>query len=141
MLRYLLVVMAFQFSGEGIKAACGVTFPGPLIGMILMLTWLFLRGGVPENLNLVSSALVNHLGLFFVPAGAGRLRLPSRDNGRAPMLSKLISGPIFWLPIAIAFYLAVKEVYERSNRSPFSESDALYGPRRRRRFADDRHLA
>ncbi|MGA7329474.1 MAG: CidA/LrgA family protein [Rhodomicrobium sp.] len=94
MLRYLLVLMAFQFSGEGIKAACGVTFPGPLIGMILMLTWLFLRGGVPEDLNVVSSALVNHLGLFFVPAGAGIIAFGSllASDGVAIISSLVLSS-------------------------------------------------
>jgi len=36
----------------------------------------------------------------------------------AAAFNKLIAGPIFWLPLTIAFYLSAKKIYELSNQSP-----------------------
>ncbi len=35
------------------------------------------------------------------------------------MFDKLITGPLFWLPLTVALYLGAKKIYELSNQSPF----------------------
>jgi holin-like protein len=62
--------MAFQFAGEAMVKTLGVTFPGPLCGMLLLLGFLFVTGGPSQELRTVGSTLIDHLGLLFVPAGA-----------------------------------------------------------------------
>jgi holin-like protein len=59
----------FQFIGEATVKSLGVTFPGPLCGMLLLLGFLFATGGPSQELRSVSSTLIDHLGLLFVPAG------------------------------------------------------------------------
>jgi holin-like protein len=69
MLAQLGLLMLFQFIGETVVTVLGIPFPGPLCGMLLLLAYLFLRGGPSEDLSGVSSKLIDNLGLLFVPAG------------------------------------------------------------------------
>jgi holin-like protein len=68
-LAQLGLLMMFQFIGEALVTLTGVPFPGPLCGMLLLLGYLFLRGGPSDELSSVASKLVDNLGLLFVPAG------------------------------------------------------------------------
>jgi holin-like protein len=69
MLAQLGLLMMFQFIGEALVTLLGIPFPGPLCGMLLLLGYLYLRGGPSEELSSVGSKLVDNLGLLFVPAG------------------------------------------------------------------------
>jgi holin-like protein len=69
MLAQLGLLMLFQFIGETLVTALGVPFPGPLCGMLLLLLYLFVRGGPSEDLSGVGSKLIDNLGLLFVPTG------------------------------------------------------------------------
>jgi holin-like protein len=69
-LTQLGILMMFQFVGETLVASLGLSFPGPLCGMLLLLLYLYLRGGASEDLSNVGSKLIDNLGLLFVPAGA-----------------------------------------------------------------------
>jgi holin-like protein len=68
-LAQLGLLMMFQFIGEVLVTSSGIPFPGPLCGMLLLLGYLYLRGGPSGHLSSVSSRLVDNLGLLFVPAG------------------------------------------------------------------------
>jgi putative effector of murein hydrolase LrgA (UPF0299 family) len=70
MLGQLGLLLTFQLAGEVIVNAMAIPFPGPLCGMMLLLFYLYLRGGAPEALFVVGSKLTDNLGLLFVPAGA-----------------------------------------------------------------------
>ncbi len=70
MLAQLGLIMAFQFAGEAVVAISGLPVPGSLCGMVLLLGFLFMRGGASEELTNVGTLLTDHLGLLFVPAGA-----------------------------------------------------------------------
>jgi len=61
--------MMFQLLGDAVVNSLGIPFPGPLCGMLLLLGYLYLRGGPSEELSAVGSKLVDNLGLLFVPAG------------------------------------------------------------------------
>jgi holin-like protein len=69
MLVQLALLMAFQCIGEAVVTSLGVTFPGPLCGMILLLLYLIANGGPSRDLSAVATTLIDHLGLLFVPAG------------------------------------------------------------------------
>ncbi len=45
--------------------------PGPVIGLVLLLTFLIRRGKVDAPIESVASALVRNLGVLFVPAAVG----------------------------------------------------------------------
>jgi len=69
MLVQLGTLMLFQFAGELLVTLSGIPFPGPLCGMSLLLGYLFWRGDSSAELTRVGTALIDHLGLLFVPAG------------------------------------------------------------------------
>jgi holin-like protein len=61
------ILMMFQFVGEALVSSVGIPFPGPLCGMVLLLMYLYLRGGPSDDLSNVGSRLIDNLGLLFVP--------------------------------------------------------------------------
>ena len=71
MLQGLVLLLLFQFVGEGISALFELPMPGNVIGMALMLLAL-LRGWVKvEWLQEAAELLLSYMALFFVPAGVG----------------------------------------------------------------------
>lgn len=71
MLEYLTLIFACQLIGEFAVSAADVPFPGPVAGMVLLFTFLLVRGGVPEELGSIADVLLKNLSLLFVPAGVG----------------------------------------------------------------------
>ena len=78
MLHALLTLIAFQLAGDLIADVTSAPVPGMIIGLVLLLACLWLRGrvlgagrSIPEQLNGVAKGLHDHFGLLFVPAGAG----------------------------------------------------------------------
>ena len=71
MLEYFTLILVCQLIGEIAVTTLDVPFPGPVVGMLLLFTFLLIKGTVPEQLGHVSGALLNNLSLLFVPAGVG----------------------------------------------------------------------
>ncbi len=71
MLRGWAVLLVFQLLGEVASRLLRLPIPGPVVGMVLLLAALALRMPADEGLRAVSSGLLSHLSLLFVPAGVG----------------------------------------------------------------------
>ncbi len=71
MLRALTFLILCQFAGEVTARAAGLTMPGPVLGLLLLLGILAVRGGPDEAMRSTSTGLLRHLSLLFVPAGVG----------------------------------------------------------------------
>jgi holin-like protein len=71
MIDGLVRILVFQGIGEVIAKFIIPLVPGPVVGLVLLLAFLVWRGGVPEGVELVSSAFMRYLGLLFVPAAVG----------------------------------------------------------------------
>tara|TARA_R110002110_G_scaffold10557_5_gene51997 strand:+ start:4911 stop:5273 length:363 start_codon:yes stop_codon:yes gene_type:complete len=67
----LTALLAFQLAGELVVRLTGMPVPGPVLGMMLLVAFFALRGGVPDELKKVASVILAHLSLLFVPAGVG----------------------------------------------------------------------
>jgi len=70
-LRALTILVLCQFVGEVIARAAGLTVPGPVLGLLLLLGILAARGGPDEPMRSATNGLLRHLSLLFVPAGVG----------------------------------------------------------------------
>jgi holin-like protein len=93
MIGALTQLLLFQLAGEVIARGLDLPIPGPVLGMILMLGALALRGGPDAELQRTSQGLLQHLSLLFVPAGTGvmvHLHLLGRE----------------WLPLAAALVIS-----------------------------------
>ena len=71
MIRGLIILLGFQGAGEIISRLFSLPVPGPVIGLVLLLTFLVQRGQVDKPIDTVASALIANLGLLFVPAAVG----------------------------------------------------------------------
>lgn len=71
MLPALTLLIVCQFLGEALTRAADLPLPGPVVGLVILLVWLILRGGPSEDMKTTSAGLLRYLLLLFVPAGAG----------------------------------------------------------------------
>ena len=71
MLQALTTLVLCQFVGEVLAQGTGMPVPGPVIGLVLLLGLLLVRGGPDAELKATSYGLLRHLSLLFVPAGVG----------------------------------------------------------------------
>ncbi|WP_171020105.1 CidA/LrgA family protein [Hydrogenophaga sp. 2FB] len=71
--KYMVAALALaglQWMGDALVALLGWPLPGSLVGLLLLLGALALRGGVPQSLEAVASPLLRHLMLFLIPSVA-----------------------------------------------------------------------
>lgn len=59
-----------QWLGDQLVARLGWPLPGSLVGLLMLLGLLALRGGVPRGLDEVTTPLLRHLMLFLIPSVA-----------------------------------------------------------------------
>lgn len=71
MLKSLTTLLAFQALGELLSFALFPSIPGPVLGLIALLAFFFIRGGVPANIQSTADVFTANLGLLFVPAAVG----------------------------------------------------------------------
>ncbi|ALM52692.1 CidA/LrgA family protein [Halomonas huangheensis] len=65
------ILLACQFAGELLVRWLDLPIPGPVIGMVILLVGLMVRGKVPSSLRTTGEGLLRYLTLLFVPAGVG----------------------------------------------------------------------
>ncbi|WP_110687410.1 CidA/LrgA family protein [Salinicola aestuarinus] len=65
------ILLGCQFLGELTSRALSLPIPGPVLGMVILLAALLIRGGVPAGLRSMGEGLLKYLTLLFVPAGVG----------------------------------------------------------------------
>lgn len=93
MLPALTLLLVFQLVGEAARLAFGLPVPGPVIGLVLLLGWLVLRGGPSTDLRSTTGGLLQHLSLLFVPAGTGVMLHVGRIGQE-------------WLPIVVSLLVS-----------------------------------
>ena len=71
MIAGLVQILLFQGIGELVAKFFLPLIPGPVLGLVLLLAWLRIRGSVPASVDLVATAFSQNLGLLFVPAAVG----------------------------------------------------------------------
>jgi len=71
MVRALMVLLLCQLTGTVVQQAVGLPVPGPVMGLVLLLSLLVWRGGPDKTLHDTANGFLKYLGLLFVPAGVG----------------------------------------------------------------------
>lgn len=71
LLRGLTWLIVFQLLGTGLNILLLPFLPGPIIGMLLLLIFLCVRGGVSDSLDQAASGLLRYLPLLLVPPATG----------------------------------------------------------------------
>lgn len=101
MIAGLVEILLFQGLGEIVSRFAVPLVPGPVVGLILMLGWLQVRKGVPPSVELVATALTQHLGLLFVPAAVGVVMFWPHLASNAVAVAAALVGSVV-LTIAVA---------------------------------------
>ena len=71
MVRAFLALLGCQEMGEVVRQVSGIPLSGPIIGMILLLAALIVRGGASDEFCRSGQTMLGYLSLFFVPLGVG----------------------------------------------------------------------
>ncbi|AMB85118.1 murein hydrolase transporter LrgA [Pseudomonas agarici] len=71
LLRGLTWLVLFQLLGTAINHLCVAVLPGPIIGLLLLLVFLMVRGEVGAPLNEAAASLLRYLPLLLVPPAVG----------------------------------------------------------------------
>lgn len=93
MLGYITLLLVCQLIGEVTVRVGGLPVPGPVVGMLVLLGGLVVKGGIASGLESVAGALLRHLSLLFVPAGVGVV-----------LHARLVADE--WLPLSAALLLS-----------------------------------
>ena len=108
MLYSIFLIFLFQLIGELVQKVLELNIPGPVIGLILLLTSLLLSKKYDhkliENLkiNLINSAenLVHYIPLFFLPVGVGVvMHLSFLEGSLVKVLFIIVFGTLITLAI------------------------------------------
>jgi len=100
MLFAFAVLLIFQCLGEAISHALALPVPGPVIGMLLLFVALLVSPALMERVEATGNALLSHLSLLFVPAGAGILATASTVQGHwLAVLASLVVGTVLTLTV------------------------------------------
>ncbi|MEM0900725.1 MAG: CidA/LrgA family protein [Pseudomonadota bacterium] len=91
MLKWITIIFCCQLAGETLVRLGALPVPGPVAGMVLLFCGLAAIKSVPKELGTVSSGLLSHLSLLFVPAGTGIIvHLPLLRDDAIPVSIALV---------------------------------------------------
>jgi holin-like protein len=94
MIAGLVEILLFQGLGEICSRFLLPLIPGPVIGLVLLLGWFRVRRKVPAEVELVANALVQHLGLLFVPAAVGVVMFWPQLRSHAVAVAAALVGSV-----------------------------------------------
>ena len=94
MVAGLVQILLFQGLGELVAKFFLPLIPGPVIGLVLLLAWLRVRGAVPESVDVVATAFSQNLGLLFIPAAVGVVTFWPHIRSHALAVSAALVGSV-----------------------------------------------
>ncbi len=103
----LLILLSFLLLGSLIQSGLTLPIPGSIIGMLLLLLLLIIRGKTPSSLQSISKVLSPLLPLFIIPVSVGIVTQKEllAENGitlLVIMAASLIPGAIVCAAIMMA---------------------------------------
>jgi putative effector of murein hydrolase LrgA (UPF0299 family) len=97
----LVQILLFQGLGELASKFLVPLIPGPVIGLVLLLCFLAVRRKIPPGIELVAGALLQHLGLLFVPAAVGVvLFLPQLRSHALAVAAALLASVVLTIGLS-----------------------------------------
>ena len=106
MLKGIFIILLYQLIGELFQKFFGLSIPGPVIGLVLLLLTLLLiqkrERAVPIKEDLYNSAeiLLNYLPLLFIPVGVGVvMHLSLLEDNLTSVVLVIILGTLLTLAL------------------------------------------
>ena len=123
-LRGLTWLLVLQSVGELLARALSLPFPGPVVGMVLLLValrWPLVREPVAQ----CADFLLSHLSLLFIPVGVGvmtHLHLLGTYGGRIALVIVLST----WVGLAVTAWVLFRLSRETESKSEL-QSESGHG--------------
>ena len=101
MIEGLIWLLSAQLAGELLSALLHLPIPGPIIGMLLLLIALAVRGGPGRPLSRVSRSLIRYLPLILIPPAVGLMdHLPLLRQHGDVLLATIVGTTLLSLILA-----------------------------------------
>lgn len=111
MIRAFSLFVLCQLIGEVVARLAHLPVPGPVIGLVLLVCYLAVRGHVPDGVEQTSRGLLTHLSLLFVPAGTGVILHVQRLKSEwLPILLALVVSTVLTLVVSVWVFVAVSRL-------------------------------
>jgi holin-like protein len=114
----LLAIFGCELAGEFAQQVTGIPVPGPILGLLLLLFVLIVRGGPSSSLQSTARGLLQYLPLLFVPAGAGVAAHLSLIGAEWIAITAALIGSSVIAILATAFTM---RAVDRTQRGKFLE--------------------
>ena len=118
MIAGLVEILLFQGLGEVVSRYALPLIPGPVIGLVLLLAWFRLRRRVAPDVEMVANALVQHLGLLFVPAAVGVVMFWPQLRSHAVAVAAALVGSVVLTVAVTALVLKILDRHPREGGDP-----------------------
>ncbi len=109
----LALLLVCQLAGEvlitGLRFAVpGITFPGPVAGMVLLFLWLAIRKGPSSGLDATAGTILRNLSLLFVPAAVGVVQYGDViARFGLPLLIAVVASTVLTLLVTVGVFIAI----------------------------------
>lgn len=116
MLQGIITLVALQLAGEMLSHYLDIPVPGAIIGMVLLLGYLMIKGYVSRPLAETSQKLFPYLPLLLIPASVGVIQYGAllEKEGLAVLAALVISLVISFIATPFLFKGLVL-LFRRSN--------------------------
>jgi holin-like protein len=103
-----LKVFAYLCAGEVVIRLAEWPIPGPMVGLVLMLSDFSLNGRADREVEQIFDGVSKHLAILFVPAGAGVIAYGAILNDGLPLiLISIIVGTTVTMVITAYVFLLI----------------------------------
>lgn len=118
MIGALATLLVCQLAGEAIVRATGLPVPGPVLGMLLLVAALAIRGAIPTPLRNVANGMLQHLTLLYIPAGVGFMLHIARIKAEwETILAALFVSTILTIIVTALVFKWVARLTDRKNEA------------------------
>ena len=108
MIPALTLLLGFQLAGEVIARTLGLTLPGPVLGMALLVIAMIAVPRLAEMVRGPAQGLLSHLSLLFVPAGVGVVgHLESLGSQGGPILLAIVASTVLAIAVGALVFVGV----------------------------------
>lgn len=110
MLQGIITLIALQLVGETISHYFEIPIPGAIIGMVLLLLYLMIKGYVATPLATTAQKLFPYLPLLLIPASVGVIQYGAllEREGVAVLAALIISLVISFIATPFIFQALIK---------------------------------
>ncbi|MES2844392.1 MAG: CidA/LrgA family protein [Pseudomonadota bacterium] len=116
MIHALFALLACQLMGEAAARSLNLPFPGPVLGMILLVIALSLSPRLTATVRPLAIGILGHMSLLFVPAGVGVIgHLGALGGNGLPILLALVGSTVLAIAVGAVTFAAVARLTGQSD--------------------------